>query len=358
LIWRRLIGVFGALIVIGCNAAPPVASPDPSRAPMATDTAALVATDLPAGLDPGGLDGDRLAYRTGSEAGVLDLASGQMTAFAAAPDGLSFAPTGIAGQYVCGDGIRVGEDGTLGPSRALAYDLETRTYVDIGAALASTDDSHTFGTDGFSVVGVASDDPTGAGGSRPFVYDLAAGTMSFLASLPAGRTPQPLDVAGRLVVGNDGTGRVAGGFVHDLATGHSTMLEEAAGTTRVEALATDGSRVTGGFVPGGAPATHPFVYDVATGTFTDLWIAGGEASGISGHRVLVRNSDQGTGWLYDLDTNTAVSLAAVSDSASPTGTSAVYPILLSERWLVGTVSTSDPAGGPPQRRVVVIQLGK
>jgi len=358
LIWHRLIGVVGALIVVGCNAAPPVASPDPSRAPMATDTAALAATALPAGISPDGLDGDRLAYGTGTEAGVLDLASGQMTAFAAAPHGLSFWPTGIAGRYVSGAGIQVGEDGTLGPSRALAYDLETGVYVDIGAALASTDDSTTFGTDGSSVVGVASDDPTGAGSSRPFVYDLAAGTLSLLPSLPAGRTPQPLAVAGRLVVGNDGTGRVAGGFVHDLVTGRSTMLEKAAGTTRVEALATDGSRVTGGFVPRGAAATHPFVYDVATGTFTDLGIAGGEASAISGHRVLVRNPDGGTGWLYDLDTNTALSLAAVADPASSTGTSAVYPVLLGDRWLVGTVWTSDPAAGPPQRRAVVIQLGK
>lgn len=340
-------------------ASAPAPAPSETAAPGPTGDAAvpgLSAVALPADIEPASISAGRLLYRTeAGPAGVLDLASGARTVFPDLPGGRRFAPVHLAGTTAAGEAWTMAADGTIAATSAMAFNLATGRYIDVRAALGLSTSSSVLGLDEATIVGMVSDGPKPTDPTRGYLYDIATGQVTIMPGLPDGYAePQPLAVSGRYVVGNDGTGSPAGGFVYDIITGRYTMLWDLLGSHAVEALGVDGSVVVGGVRPIGAGDMSPFVDDLRSGGPSVIPMSGFEGREVDGARVLLVTSaaiGPAHGWVWRTDTMTGISLDAVRDTASPTGTSGVVPVGISGRWVLGYVPASPPTG--PFRMVLV-----
>lgn len=369
---RRLSAVLlGILLVSACGASTSTGGPPPASAgvaptvsapvPSATATPVrsgdvagpgLSAVALPAGIAPVSISAARLLYGTNAgPAGILDLATGAQTAFPDPPGGLRFAPVRLAGTIAAGDALNTAADGTVTTQSAIAFDLATGRYLDIGAALGHPTISYVLGSDEATVVGMASDGKAAAP-TRAYLYDVATGRVTIMPGLPDGYAqPQPLGVSGRYVVGNDGTGSPAGGFVYDIVTGRYTMLWRLLGSHAVEALGVDGSVVVGDV------DMSPFVYDLGSGRSSvhPIPMPGFKGSAVDGARVLLAPAAYSAyGWVFRTDTMTGIPLDAVRDPASPTGTSWVVPVAISGHWILGYVPATLATSVRPARMVLVM----
>ncbi len=367
--------LLGALLVSACGAPPPsAATPTASAAaaasvppPSPSETAApgpsgdaavpgLAAVALPADIEPASISAGRLLYRTeAGPAGILDVSTGARTAFPDLPGGRRFAPVRLAGTVAAGEAWTMAADGTIAATSAMAFNVATGRYVDVGATLGQSLPSSVLGSDEATIVGMVSSGPKPTDPARAYVYDVVTGRVTIMPGLPDGYAePQPLAVSGRYVVGNDGTGSPAGGFVYDMVTGRYTMLWGLLGSHSVEALGVDGSVVVGGVRPISAGDMSPFVYDLRSAGPSVIPMSGFEGRDVDGARVLlVTSANTGTqhGWVYRTDTMTGIPLDAVRGASAPTGTSAVVPVNISGRWVLGYVPNTPPTG--PFRMVLV-----
>ena len=353
-------GVLMLVLVGGCAAAGPSGTAVTSPAAIATAVAAKpaagpIVTQLPSGLDLGAMVDERLAFDDHDGAGVLNLDTGDLSRLPAPPEGLVFRPTGIAGNIISGEtsGWLLSDPGAV---RASAYDLAAGDWIDIAARLPPGDVSATFGTDGASVIGEDFGGPGATGKAKPFIYDVATGSLTDMAPMPDGELPFPLAIDGGHIVGGDGGTGPGEGFVYDQATGRYTMLADAAGTHAVTAAAIDGNTVVGTFRTKVGGLDRPFAYDIAAGTFTDLGPSKSLAVGVSGRLVIISASEGFTGWLRDLDSGAALSLAKLPDPATPGATISVDPRLISGRRIIGRVAPPTNQATTPFR-VVVVDLG-
>ncbi len=299
----------------------------------------LTGLRLPAGIEPGGLDGDRFVFADRDGVAVLSLGTSNVLRLPPPPRGLAFRPAALAGNIVVGEVL-----GTRADPRAIeamAYDIAGRTWADIGATLPTGDSSSATATDALSVVGMDLGPVGGQDPGRAYVYDIPSGTVTFLPSLPDGTVPVPAGVEGGHIVGFAGSAEKGGGWVWDQAAASYTSLSAAAGSDRASALAVAGDTVVG-VLNGSAPtADAAFVYDIPSKAFTDLKLPGSRALGVNGRLVLVAAEAGWNGWLLDLDTGAQAAFDKVLVDGVATG---VRPWAMGGGWVIALTPASAGSG--------------